>query len=63
MTTLVSTDRFYVAKSTDVTEGVLDNASIIGAKVYITDSKEWYIIDEAGVLQPYLSPQNQVIPT
>jgi len=60
MTTLVGRDFQYIAKSTDIvdTDGVLTlpKASVIGAKVYITDSSAWYIVDEDMVLKAYVQP-------
>lgn len=45
----------YQALSTDIVGGKIDNASWIGADVYITDTQKWYRVGEDLILYPLTS--------
>ena len=46
----------YVAVSTDVSGSAIDGVAIVGAKVYLTDTNAWYIVDEDLLLATLTSP-------
>jgi hypothetical protein len=45
----------YQALSTDIVGGKIDNASWIGADVYIVDTQKWYRVGEDLILYPLTS--------
>jgi hypothetical protein len=55
----------YQALSTDIVDGKIDNASWIGADVYIVDTQKWYRVGEDLILYPLASmsetARNEVI--
>jgi hypothetical protein len=48
----------YIALSTDIDGGTIDGVSHVGRLIYITDTAEWYVIEEDLTLSAYSLPVN-----
>lgn len=44
----------YSCKSTDISSGSVTGAKYIGAKLYVEDTGQWYIVSVGGGLVPYV---------
>ncbi|HBD92802.1 MAG TPA: hypothetical protein DC057_01370 [Spirochaetia bacterium] len=51
----------YQALSSDIVGGKIDNASWIGADVYIVDTQQWYRVGEDLILYPLTSVSESVL--
>jgi len=46
----------YMALSTDIVDSAIDGASLVGATVFTSDNKQWYVIEKDLTLSEYALP-------